>query len=187
MMNNLINLLQMTLEHRHFGTREDNHDDGTWSIKVKHTFTKYPDEPSILEDDNEAFGQIVSTINNSDMLTDDMVVNEPNQDAVNIPDHNFIAGIRVEAEPTLSSNDISEETEPSYADPLYEGTDGKWTLTRDYNQTTRDEQETLMTAEERRDIMRRYPRSGFIAHYTTEHENYHKGYRFYSGVRSLLS
>jgi hypothetical protein len=161
----------MTIEHRYFDTREDNHAEGTWSIKVKHTFTNYPDERSSPEDDNEAFGQIVSTINNTNI--------EPNRDAVDMPDHNFIAGIRVEAEPTLPSNDFSEEREPSYGYPLYEGT-----LTPD-NRTTRDEQETLMAAEERRDT-RRYPRSGIIAHYTTEHENYHRGYRFYSGVSSLL-
>jgi hypothetical protein len=153
----------MIIEHRHFDARQDNRDGGTWTIKVKHTFTKYPDETSIREPDNEAFGQrlwkISDKSDNSKTLRDDIV-----------------AGNRTEAEPTLSSNDISEEIEPSY----------EAEETRNDNQNTRHEQETLATAEERTDIMGRYTRSQFIAH-ITEHENYHKGYRFYPGVSSLPS
>lgn len=177
---------EMIIEHRHFDTRKDNNDHGTWTIKVKHTFTKYPDETNIREPDTEVFGQSLSTISNiidnSKILTDNMVVNESIQDTATTPDHTFIAGIRTEAEPTLSSNDISEETEPSYEDPLYEETEEKQIETPHYNQNTRHEEEMLMTAEERRDIMGRYPRSGFIVHDIMEHENYHKGYRFYPGI-----
>jgi hypothetical protein len=181
----------MIIEHRHFNNTKGNHDHGTWTIKVKHTFAKHPDETNIREADNEAFGQSLSTISNildnSKMLTDNMLVNESIQDTATISNHTFIAGIRKEAEPKLSSNDISEETEPSYEVPLYEETDEKRIETPDYHQNTRHEQEALITAEERRDIMGRYPRSGFIVHDVTEHENYHKGYRFYPGVSSLLS
>ncbi|PNF18820.1 hypothetical protein B7P43_G01677 [Cryptotermes secundus] len=176
----------MIIEHRHFDTRKDNHDDGIWTIKVKHTFTKYPDETSIREPENEAFGQSLSTTSNkidkSKILTDDMVVNDSAQDIATIPDHTFVGGDRTEAKPTLSSNDISEETEPSYEDPLPEEAEVKRNETPDYNQNTRDEQEKFMTAEERSDVMRRFLRSGFIAHDITEHEKYHKGYRFYPGI-----
>jgi hypothetical protein len=177
----------MTIEHIHFDTRKDNHNDGTWTMKIKRTFTKYPEESSIIEHDKEAFGQVVTTISNNNMITDDAVANEPIQDSASIPDHTFIAGVRVEAEPTLTSNDISEEAEPSYGDLLYEQREGKRTESRDYSQNRRDEEETVMTAERRRDVMWRYPRSRFIMHYSTEHENYHKGYRFYSGVSPLIS
>jgi hypothetical protein len=182
----------MIIKHRHFDARKDNHDDGIWTIKVKQTFTKYPDETRTRDEpDNEAFGQSLSTVNNkvdwSKMLTDDMVVNESVQDIATIPDHAFTAGNQMEAEPTLSSNDISEETEPSYEDLLYEEAEEKRNETPDYNQNTRHEQETLLTAEERRNIMGRFPRSGFVVHDIRDHENYHKGYRFYPGVSSLLS
>jgi uncharacterized damage-inducible protein DinB len=181
----------MIIEHRHFDNTKGNHDDGTWTIKVKHTFTKHPEETNIRDPDNEAFGQSLSTISNiidnSEMLTDNMVVNESIQDTATLPDHTFIAGIRMEAEPTLPSNDISEETEPSYDDQLYQEREEKRIETADYNQNTRHEQEMLMTVEERGDIMGRYPRSGFIVHDVMEHENYHKGYRYYPGVSSLLS
>jgi uncharacterized damage-inducible protein DinB len=166
---------------------KDNHEGGTWTIKIKHTFTIYRDKTSIRGPDNKTFGQIISTIDKSSTITDDIEANESIKDVVTTPDHTFIAGIRVNAEPTLSSNDISEETEPSYENPLYEEIERRRSETADSNQNARDEQETLMAAEERRNIMERYPRSGFLVHDIMEHENYHKGYRFYSGVSLLLS
>jgi hypothetical protein len=174
----------MTIEHRHFSSSKDNYDkEGTWTIKLKHTSTTYPDGTNIVGHDVKESGQL-ATINNKligdNILPSDTATGESIQDAILATDD---YSIQVEAELPLSSN-ISKETQSFDNDSPHETTVERRTETAD-NGNIRTEQEELLAPEGKSAIMERYPRSEFLARYITEHENYSKGYKFYVGV-SLL-
>jgi hypothetical protein len=168
----------MIIEHKHFDTTKDKYDDGIWTVKVKHTSTIYPDKTdNNRELSIEASEQLTTTISN---LTYN---SQTAQETTTATDNPFTAGINFNAE-MLPSNDISEETEQYYEESPYDVTEEKLTEARDYDQNTMDEKDKSMKMVERRKIMERHPRSGSFVYDVTEHENYKKGYNFYSGVRS---
>jgi hypothetical protein len=175
----------MTIEHRHFNSSKDNYDEeGTWTIKVKHTCTTYPDGTTIVGHDVKESGQL-ATINNkligdNILLPSDTATGESIQDAILATEDHYI---HVEAELPLSTN-ISKETQSFDNDPPHETTVERRTESPD-NGNIRTEQEELLAPEGESAIVERYPRSEFLARYITEHENYSKGYKFYVGVSSL--
>lgn len=182
----------MIIEHQHFDTTKDEkyNDDSTWTIKVKHTSTVYQDEKNTHEADSEAFGQLESTISK---LTDNYTlmrdtVDKPIKDAASTDDRPFIAGIQVDAGPTLLSKDTYEQTEllnDNDDDPLYKATEGRQNKTPDDTKNNTNEQEKLTNAGEETKIADRYPRSRSHVQDIMQKENYHKGYRFYYGVSKL--
>lgn len=181
----------MLIEHWHYDTTTYDQDgeDSTWTIKVKHSSTVYQDITTTHNPNSEAFGQLVSTISkltDKNMVRHDVVGNKRINGASITEDGPFNAGSEMGAAPTLSNKDISEETELHNEDPLYEATEGKRNETPDETDNKGKEKHKLTKAEEERKIMDRYPRSRSVVHDIMQHENNRKGYRFYYGV-SLLT
>lgn len=172
----------MTIEHRHFKTTKDIHDkEGTWTIKVRHTFTACQDavnnsKQSDIQTSEQLATAISNPFDNSRMLPDGIAFSEPIRNATTTTED---PTIQVGTEFLLPSNDTSGET------VSFEEAEETRTETSDSNKSTGIEKENLMAAEERRKIMERYPRSRSLGHYTTQHINYRKGYKFYPGVSSL--
>jgi hypothetical protein len=180
----------MLIEHWHFNTTtyDQDGDDSTWTIKVKHSSTVYQDITTTHNPNSEAFGQLVSTISkltDKNMVRHDVVGNKGINGANSREDELFNAGSEMGLPPTLSNKDISEETEQHNDDPLYKETEEKRNETPDETDNKRNEKLKLTKAEEQRKIMDRYPRSRSVVHDIMQHENHRKGYRFYYGVSSL--
>lgn len=180
----------MLIEHWHFDTTTYDQDgeDSTWTIKVKHSSTVYQDITNTHNPNSEAFGQLVSTISkltDKNMVRHDVVGNKRINGASSREDGPFIAGSEMGAAPTLSNKDISVEIELHNDDPLYKATEEKRNETPDETDSKRDEKHKLTKAEEERKIMDKYPRSRSVVHDIMQHENHRKGYRLYYGVSSL--
>jgi hypothetical protein len=180
----------MLIEHWHFDTTTNDQDgeDSTWTIKVKHSSTVYQDITTTHNPSSEAFGQLVSTISkltDKNMVRHDVVGNKRINGANSREDGPFNAGSEMGAAPTLSNKDISEETELHNDDPLYKATEEKRNETPDETDNKRNEKQKLTKVEEERKIMDRYPRSRSVVHDIMQHENHRKGYRFYYEVSSL--
>jgi hypothetical protein len=181
----------MLIEHWHFDTTTYDQDgeDSTWTIKVKHSSTVYQDT-SITTTHNpnsEAFGQLMSTISkltDKNMVRHDVMGNKRINGASSREDGPFSAGSEMGAVSTLSNKDISEETELHNDDPLYKATEERRNETPD-EIDKRNEKHKLTKAEEERTIMDRYTPSRSVVHDILQHENHRKGYRFYYGVSSL--
>ena len=179
----------MLIEHWHFDTitYDQDGEDSTWTIKVKHSSTVYQDITTTHNPNSEAFGQLVSTISKltDDMVRHDIVDNKRINGANSREDEPFNAGSEMGAAPTLSNKDISEETERHNDDPLYKATEEKRNERPDETDNKRKEKHKFTKTEEERKIMDGYPRSRSVVHDIMQHENRRKGYRFYSGVSSL--
>jgi len=180
----------MLIEHWHFDTTTYDQDgeDSTWTIKVKHSSTVYQDITTTHNPNSEAFGQLVSTISkltDKNMVRHEVVGNKRINGANSREDRPFDAGSEMGAAPTLSNKDISEETELHNDDSLYKATEEKLNETPDEREKKRKEKRKLTKAEEERKVMDSYPQSRSVVHDVMQHENHRKGYRFYYGVSSL--
>jgi len=180
----------MLIEHWHFDTTTYDQDgeDSTWTIKVKHSSTVYQDITTTHNPNSEAFGQLVSTISkltDKNMARHDVVGNKRINGASSREDGPFDASSEMGAAPTLFNKDISEETEQHNDDSLYKTTEEKLNETPDEREKKRKGKRKLTKAEEERKVMDSYPQSRSVVHDVTQHENHRKGYRFYYGVSSL--
>jgi hypothetical protein len=182
----------MLIEHWHFDTTTYDQDgeDSTWTIKVKHSSTVYQDTSitTAHSSNSEAFGQLVSTISkltDKNMVRHDVVGSKRTNGASSGEDGPFNDGRELGAAPTLSNKDISEETEQHNEDPLYKAIEKRRNETLDETDNKRNEKNKLTNTEEERKIMDRYSRARSVVHGIMQHENHRKGYRFYYGVSSL--
>jgi hypothetical protein len=182
----------MLIEHWHFDTTTYDQDgeDSTWTIKVKHSSTVYQDT-SITTTHNpnsEAFGQLVSTISkltDKNIVRHDVVGNKRTNGASGGEAGPFDDGSELGAALTLSNKDISEQTEQHNDDTLYKAIEKRRNETHNETDNKRNEKNKFTKAEEERKIMDRYSRSRSVVHDIMQHENHRKGYRFYYGVSSL--
>jgi len=180
----------MLIEHWHFDTTTYDQDgeDSTWTIKVKHSSTVYQDITTTHNSNSEGFGQLVSTISkltDKNVARHNVVGNKRFNGANSREDGPFNAGSELGATPTLSNKDISEETELHNDDSLYKAIEEKLNETPDETEKKRNEKHKLTKAEEERKIMDRYSHSWFVVQDVMQHNNHRKGYRFYYGVSSF--
>jgi len=180
----------MLIEHWHFDTTTYDQDgeDSTWTIKVKHSSTVYQDITTTHNPNSEALGQLVSTVSkltDKNTVRHDVVGNKRINGANSREDASFNASSELGAALTLSNKDISEETELHNDESLYKATEEMRNETPDETDKKRNKKHKLTKDEEERKIMDRYPHSRSAAHEVMRNENHRKGYRFYHGVSSF--
>jgi hypothetical protein len=174
----------MLIEHWHFDTvtYDQDGEDSTWTIKVKHSSTVYQDITTTHNPNTEEVGQLMSIrkLTDKNLVMHDVVGNKPINDSSSTEDRPFIADSEVDAAPTLSNIDTSEANDFYNDDPLYKATEKRRNETTDVNRG--NDEHKLAKAGEESKIMDRYHRSRSVVHYIMQHENHRKGYRFYHGV-----
>jgi hypothetical protein len=180
----------MLIEHWHYDTitYDQDGEDSTWTIKVKHSSTVYQDITTTQNPNSEAFGQLVSTVSkltDKNTVRHNVVGNKRINGVSSREDEPFNVGSETGAAPTLSNKDVSEGTELHNDDPLYKATEERRNETPDETDNKRNEEYMLTKAEEERKIMDWYPRSRSDVHDIMQHENHRKGYKYYYGVSSL--
>jgi hypothetical protein len=179
----------MLIEHWHHDTvtYDTDGEDSTWTIKVKHSSTAYQDITTTECHKSDDFGHFMSTISKLTemiMLMQDVVDNKPISGAHRTEDWPFIVGSQVDAARTLSSRDISEETEQRNDDPLYKVMERRRNETADETDNKREEKHKMAKAGKERKTMDRHPRSRSVLQDIRQHENNLKGYKFSYGVSS---